>query len=56
VQTTQAQQSCYPQTDAGNCYSPGEYCRKGDRNTSGIDGAGNPITCEDNDGWRWESG
>jgi hypothetical protein len=52
--TEQAQQSCYPLTSGGNCYKPGEYCRKADRSTSGIDAEGDAITCEDNDGWRWE--
>jgi hypothetical protein len=55
VQTTQAQQGCTPLTDGGKCYEPGEYCRDDDHGVSGIDGDGNPITCEDNDGWRWES-
>ena len=55
VQTTeQAQQSCYPHTSGGNCYKPGEYCAKADRGTNGIDAEGDGITCEDNDGWRWE--
>ena len=56
VQTTEQQQSCTPLTSGGNCYSPGEYCRKADRGTSGIDADGDAITCEDNDGWRWERG
>jgi hypothetical protein len=47
--------SCYPISDEGTCYEPGEYCRYSDEGTSGIDGNGDPITCEDNDGWRWES-
>jgi hypothetical protein len=55
VQTTvQPQQGCYPLTDAGNCYEPGEYCRDDDHGMTGIDGNGDPIVCEDNDGWRWE--
>jgi hypothetical protein len=54
VQTTAQQQSCTPLTDSGKCYTPGEYCRDDDHNMSGIDADGNPITCEDNDGWRWE--
>jgi hypothetical protein len=45
---------CYPLTNGGNCYEPGEYCRKSDHGASGIAGDGEPITCEDNDGWRWE--
>lgn len=54
VQTTAQKQSCYPLTNSGKCYTPGEYCRTADRGTSGIDADGDPITCEDNDGWRWE--
>ncbi len=45
---------CYPLTDSGNCYEPGEYCRNADHGMSGVAGDGKPITCEDNDGWRWE--
>ena len=45
---------CYPRTDAGNCYEPGEYCRDSDHGMSGVTGDGESIVCEDNDGWRWE--
>ena len=45
---------CHPLTDAGNCYEPGEYCRDSDHGVSGVAGDGEVITCEDNDGWRWE--
>jgi len=45
---------CYPLSDEGTCYEPGEYCRDADHGTSGIAGDGEAITCEDNDGWRWE--
>ena len=45
---------CYPISDEGTCYEPGEYCREDDHGTSGVAGDGKPITCEDNDGWRWE--
>jgi hypothetical protein len=45
---------CYPKTNAGNCYEPGEFCRKADRGTTGLAGDGKTIKCEDNDGWRWE--
>jgi hypothetical protein len=37
---------CHPLSDEGTCYEPGEYCREDDH--------GESITCEDNDGWRWE--
>jgi hypothetical protein len=46
--------SCHPLTNGGNCYEPGEYCRDSDHNVSGLAGDGKAITCEDNDGWRWE--
>jgi hypothetical protein len=46
--------SCYPLSDEGTCYEPGEYCRDDDHGTSGVAGDGESIVCEDNDGWRWE--
>jgi hypothetical protein len=46
--------SCYPLSDEGTCYEPGEFCRDDDQGMSGIAGDGEAITCEDNDGWRWE--
>ena len=46
--------SCYPLSNEGTCYEPGEYCRDSDQGTSGVAGDGESITCEDNDGWRWE--
>jgi hypothetical protein len=46
--------SCRPLTSGGNCYEPGEYCRNADHGASGVAGDGKAITCEDNDGWRWE--
>jgi hypothetical protein len=45
---------CYPISDEGTCYEPGEYCRDSDHGVSGVAGDGESITCEDNDGWRWE--
>jgi hypothetical protein len=45
---------CYPRTDGGNCYEPGEYCRDSDHGMSGVAGDGEKIICQDNDGWRWE--
>jgi hypothetical protein len=45
---------CYPLTNGGNCYQPGEFCRTSDHGASGIDANGDPIVCEDNNGWRWE--
>jgi hypothetical protein len=46
--------SCYPLSNEGSCYEPGEYCRDTDHGASGVAGDGEAITCEDNDGWRWE--
>jgi hypothetical protein len=45
---------CSPLSDEGTCYEPGEYCRDSDHGASGVAGDGEAITCEDNDGWRWE--
>ena len=46
--------SCYPLTNGGKCYEPGEFCRNSDHGASGVAGDGEKIMCEDNDGWRWE--
>lgn len=46
--------SCYPKTNSGNCYEPGEFCRTSDHGMTGIAGNGERIVCEDNNGWRWE--
>jgi hypothetical protein len=46
---------CYPMTHSGGCYQPGEYCRDTDHGASGVGGDGEPITCEYNNGWRWEA-
>lgn len=46
--------SCYPLSDEGTCYEPGEYCRDDNHGESGVAGNGENIVCEDNDGWRWE--
>lgn len=45
---------CYPISNEGTCYEPGEYCRDADHGASGVAGDGEAITCEDNNGWRWE--
>lgn len=45
---------CYPTASTGNCYQPGEFCPHADAGMPGIDGSGNPIICEDNNGLRWE--
>ena len=52
--TTAAPASCYPLTDGGNCYEPGEYCRDSDHGATGLAGDGETIVCQDNNGWRWE--
>lgn len=52
--TTAAPVSCTPLTDGGNCYEPGEFCRNDDHGVTGRAGDGETITCEDNNGWRWE--
>jgi hypothetical protein len=46
--------SCYPLTNGGNCYEPGEFCRKSDHGATGIAGNGERIVCSYNNGWRWE--
>lgn len=46
--------ACYPLSDEGTCYEPGEFCRDSDHGASGVAGDGEKIICADNDGWRWE--
>jgi len=45
--------SCYPLSNKGTCYQPGEFCRYSDAGTIGVAGEGERIECEDNNGWRW---
>jgi len=45
---------CYPLSNEGTCYEPGEYCRESDHGVTGRAGDGETIVCTDNDGWRWE--
>ena len=45
---------CYPMSNEGTCYEPGEYCRESDAGVTGVAGDGERITCEDNNGLRWE--
>jgi hypothetical protein len=54
VPVTAAPANCTPLTDGGNCYEPGEFCRADDHGVTGRAGDGETITCEDNNGWRWE--
>lgn len=49
-----ASAGCHPLSNEGTCYEPGEFCRTTDHGISGVAGDGKVITCEDNDGWRWE--
>ena len=49
-----AASSCHPLTNGGKCYKAGETCRDSDHSVSGVAGNGEAITCEDNNGWRWE--
>lgn len=49
-----ASAGCHPLSNEGTCYEPGEFCRNTDHGVSGVAGDGKAITCEDNDGWRWE--
>ncbi len=52
--TAAAAPHCYPLSNEGTCYEPGEFCRDADHGASGVAGDGKAITCEDKDGWRWE--
>ncbi len=53
-QPTPAPSGCHPRTSSGNCYEPGEFCSDADHGTAGVAGDGEPIICENKDGWRWE--
>jgi hypothetical protein len=46
--------ACYPLSNSGTCYEPGEFCRESDHGVSGVAGDGQKIICQDNNGWRWE--
>jgi len=54
VTPTPTPMSCYPLTDAGTCYEPGEFCRDSDHGVTGVAGDGETIVCENDNGWRWE--
>jgi len=45
---------CYPLSNSGTCYEPGEFCRASDHGRTGRAGDGEAIICEYNNGWRWE--
>lgn len=51
---TPAPASCYPLSNSGTCYRPGEFCRNSDHGRSGRTADGEAIICEYNNGWRWE--
>lgn len=53
-QAPAAAAGCHPLSDEGTCYEPGQFCRDSDHGMTGVAGDGEQITCEDNDGWRWE--
>lgn len=54
---TKAQEnaSCYPLSNAGNCYKAGQICRKADIGSSGRDANGRAIHCRKDSsvGQRW---
>jgi hypothetical protein len=54
VPTPSTAASCYPLTNTGKCYAPGQYCRNSDRDKSGVAGNGEKIVCKNQNGWRWE--
>jgi hypothetical protein len=46
--------SCYPLSNKGNCYQPGQFCRNSDHGSSGVSANGERMICANNNGWRWE--
>jgi hypothetical protein len=46
---------CYPVSNEGTCYRPGEFCRNSDHGMTGRAADGEAIICTYNDGWRWEA-
>jgi hypothetical protein len=46
--------TCRGQASSGNCYEPGEFCPHADAGMTGLAGDGKQITCENNNGLRWE--
>jgi len=45
--------TCYIDPE-GNCYRAGEYCPTSLYGKT-VQGSSGPITCVDNNGWRWEN-
>ena len=52
---TPGSSACYPLSNEGGCYEPGEYCRDDDHGMTGRAGNGSTITCEDDNGWFWKA-
>ena len=46
--------ACYPLSNSGTRYEPGEFCRQSDAGVADVAGNGEKIICEDNNGLRWE--
>ena len=44
---------CSPVSGAGNCYKPGQLCSNADHGLTGVGAGGQPIRCEDDNGWHW---
>lgn len=46
--------TCSIVSNAGNCYSAGEFCRNGDHGATTTDAGGTSITCSPSGSrWRW---
>ncbi|MFE9098928.1 hypothetical protein [Streptomyces sp. NPDC007264] len=46
--------TCSIRSNAGNCYSAGQFCRNSDHGASTTDASGTPITCGlSGSRWRW---
>jgi len=54
AQPPAAPAGCYPLSNSGTCYRPGEFCRTSDHGRTGRTADGEAIICENDDGWRWE--
>ena len=46
--------SCYPVSDSGTRYRPGEFCRTSDHGATGRTADGEAIVCRYKGVWRWE--
>jgi hypothetical protein len=54
AQPPAAPASCYPLSNSGTCYRPGQFCRDSDHGKTGRTADGQAIVCRNNNGWRWE--